>query len=357
MTRFRFAARLMLDPVSAEAKYCIGSTPAEHEHLVLHAPGREVREPPEHDDVDDRREERHQNRPRDAEERLLVADDEVAPDERPEQLAVVPELGDVEVRPARRRPDDGQPTGRTDVSVARAIVARAGVRAGSSESLSRTPSSTRLDPRLTSSMLATRQAPPAVVECRAMLSRVRAKVSRLVRTHVTERGRESPYYRKLTPCERGAYFRPPAPRAPDDSARRTGARRDDGRHQLHRRRALPDDVELSRRRLADLRRRRLRPLLRTACSAARDRERPCALGRPSRRGRLRPEQRAAQGARRLGRAEWPRSRWGSRRRRLSAPPSQPQCAESVLQRPGPHGHSSGLGSRMRAHAGWTEARR
>ena len=28
VTRLRFAARLMLDPVSAEAKYCIGSTPA-----------------------------------------------------------------------------------------------------------------------------------------------------------------------------------------------------------------------------------------------------------------------------------------------------------------------------------------
>ena len=38
-----------------------------------------------------------------------------------------------------------------------------------------------------------------------MLSRIRAKVSRLVRTHVTERGRESPYYRNLAPCERGGY--------------------------------------------------------------------------------------------------------------------------------------------------------
>lgn len=40
-----------------------------------------------------------------------------------------------------------------------------------------------------------------------MLSRVRSKASRLVREHVTERGRESPYYRKLAPCERGEYYR------------------------------------------------------------------------------------------------------------------------------------------------------
>lgn len=48
-----------------------------------------------------------------------------------------------------------------------------------------------------------------------VLSRLRAKTSRLVRTHVTERGRESPHYRKLKPCERGGYIRrgPPAPQS------------------------------------------------------------------------------------------------------------------------------------------------
>ncbi len=86
----------MLEPVSAEAKYCIGSTPAMHEHRVLHVAGREVRELSEHDDVDGGGEDRHEDRPGDAEERLLVADDDVAPDERAEQLAEVPELGEIE---------------------------------------------------------------------------------------------------------------------------------------------------------------------------------------------------------------------------------------------------------------------
>ena len=49
---------------------------------------------------DDHRQERLEDRPGDADRRLLVADLDVAPDERAEQLAVVPELADVEVRPA-----------------------------------------------------------------------------------------------------------------------------------------------------------------------------------------------------------------------------------------------------------------
>src|SRR5205823_5212149 len=53
-----------------------------------------------------RGERRHENRPHDAEECLLVADFDVPPDDRSEHLAVVPELADVEVRPAWRRPDD-----------------------------------------------------------------------------------------------------------------------------------------------------------------------------------------------------------------------------------------------------------
>ena len=61
---------------------------------------REVRELAEDDHVDQRRERRDEDRPRDTEERLLVADGDVAPDERPEELAVVPELADVEAREA-----------------------------------------------------------------------------------------------------------------------------------------------------------------------------------------------------------------------------------------------------------------
>ena len=75
-----------------------------HEHLVLHAPGREVRETAEHDDVDGGREDGHEDGPGDPQEGLLVAHDHVAPDERAEQLAEVPELGEIEARPARRRP-------------------------------------------------------------------------------------------------------------------------------------------------------------------------------------------------------------------------------------------------------------
>jgi len=46
-----------------------------------------------------------------------------------------------------------------------------------------------------------------------------------LRTHLTERGRESPYYRKLAPCERGAYHRrvpsTTGPMATDDTANAT----------------------------------------------------------------------------------------------------------------------------------------
>ena len=66
---------------------------------------REVRELAEDDHVDERGERRHENRPGDSEERLLVADGDVAPDERPEELAVMPELADVEAREPARRPD------------------------------------------------------------------------------------------------------------------------------------------------------------------------------------------------------------------------------------------------------------
>ena len=49
-----------------------------------------------------------------------------------------------------------------------------------------------------------------------VLSRLRSKILGLVRTHVTERGRESPHYRKLKPCERGGYYRRGQDRSPRD---------------------------------------------------------------------------------------------------------------------------------------------
>ena len=103
VTRCRFASRLMLESVSAEAKYCIGRTPATTRTRVRVPPAGKFANLPEDDDVDDRREDGHEDRPGDPEERLLVADDDVAPDERPEELAVVPELGHVEARPAGAR--------------------------------------------------------------------------------------------------------------------------------------------------------------------------------------------------------------------------------------------------------------
>ena len=65
---------------------------------------REVREPAEDEREDDHREEGLQDRPGDADRRLLVADRDVAPDEPAQQLAVLPQLANVEVRPPRRRP-------------------------------------------------------------------------------------------------------------------------------------------------------------------------------------------------------------------------------------------------------------
>ncbi len=94
----------MLEPVSDDDEVLHREDAADHEHRVVQAAVGEVRELPEDDDVDERGEGGHEDRPRDAEERLLVADDDVAPDERPEELAEVPELGDVEVR-QRGAPD------------------------------------------------------------------------------------------------------------------------------------------------------------------------------------------------------------------------------------------------------------
>ena len=54
----------------------------------------------EDDREDDHREERLQHGPGDAQHRLLVADEDVAPGEEVEQLAVLPELAQLERRPA-----------------------------------------------------------------------------------------------------------------------------------------------------------------------------------------------------------------------------------------------------------------
>ena len=67
---------------------------------------RELRELAEDDDIDGRRQRWDEQGPSDPEERLFVADDDVTPDEPQCDLAVVPQLPDVEVRPAFRRSDD-----------------------------------------------------------------------------------------------------------------------------------------------------------------------------------------------------------------------------------------------------------
>jgi hypothetical protein len=81
----------------------------DNEARVRSAARWEVRELPEDDYVDEGGERRDEERPGDAEERLLVADCDVSPDERPEKLAIVPELADVEPRDPARRPDDRHP--------------------------------------------------------------------------------------------------------------------------------------------------------------------------------------------------------------------------------------------------------
>jgi hypothetical protein len=70
---------------------------------------RELRELAEDDDVDGGSERRHEQRPRDAEECLFVPDDDVAPDEPEGELAVMPKLACVEVRPSAGGPDDDRP--------------------------------------------------------------------------------------------------------------------------------------------------------------------------------------------------------------------------------------------------------
>ena len=105
VTSGRFASRLRLARLRAEAKYCIGRTPATTRLGYGVPPDGKFANLPKTIDVDERRERRDEDRPGDAEERLLVADGDVAPDERPEELAVVPELADVEPREPARRPD------------------------------------------------------------------------------------------------------------------------------------------------------------------------------------------------------------------------------------------------------------
>ena len=95
----------------------------------MQTPVREVRELPEDDDVHERGERGHEYRPRHAEERLLVADDDVAPDESCEKLAEVPELGDVEVRETRRRANDRRAAGSDCVAGFGAGIGRRAVRA------------------------------------------------------------------------------------------------------------------------------------------------------------------------------------------------------------------------------------
>src|SRR5262249_7637284 len=70
---------------------------------------REPPELPEHDREHDHRQERLENRPGDADRGLLVANRDVPPGEMPRELAEVPQLAHVEVRPARCRLDHRPP--------------------------------------------------------------------------------------------------------------------------------------------------------------------------------------------------------------------------------------------------------
>ena len=85
---------------------CPGKQRRVREYRIRDAVRGEVRELPEDECERNHRQERLQDRPRDADRRLLVANGDVAPGEPEQQLAVVPQLGDVEMRPARRGLDD-----------------------------------------------------------------------------------------------------------------------------------------------------------------------------------------------------------------------------------------------------------
>ena len=77
------------------------------EDRIWNAVRGEVGELPEDEGEDDHRQERLDHRPGDPDRGLLVAHRDVPPDEPAQQLAVVPELRDVEVRPAGGRAYNG----------------------------------------------------------------------------------------------------------------------------------------------------------------------------------------------------------------------------------------------------------
>src|SRR4029079_10848147 len=76
---------------------------------IRHALRGEVREAAEDEGEDDHRQEWLEDRSRYADRRLLVADCDIPPDERPEKLAEVPQLAHVQMRPPRSRANRGHP--------------------------------------------------------------------------------------------------------------------------------------------------------------------------------------------------------------------------------------------------------
>ena len=94
--RFAVPTRLFDDPASPWAKNVQGKQAAVGEERVRQPVGGHPGEPAEEDREDHHRHEGLQDRPGGAERGLLVAHLDVAPDQEVEQLAVLPELPELE---------------------------------------------------------------------------------------------------------------------------------------------------------------------------------------------------------------------------------------------------------------------
>ena len=91
------AVRRLAEPEREEGP---GQQAGEREQRIRKPVRADVREPPEEDREDDHRQQRLQNGPGDAEQRLLVAHLDVAPDQEVEQLAIGPDVLQPEGAPA-----------------------------------------------------------------------------------------------------------------------------------------------------------------------------------------------------------------------------------------------------------------
>ena len=108
MIRFWLPTTLLAAEAMALLKKVHGSRPAKANSGYGMAAGGHFGHAAEEDAEDDHLRERLQHGPGGAEDGLLVADFDVAPDEEIEQLAIAPHLGEIDDLPAGPGLDDGQ---------------------------------------------------------------------------------------------------------------------------------------------------------------------------------------------------------------------------------------------------------